>query len=539
MYNFLKKTKNQEIGVVFLLYIFLLIIGFFTYKDFGVSVDEWELRILGFSNLKYIATIFFPNSVDNINNVLNVPDLGDYFGTHGAIFALPTAFIEYIFNIKDSENYYLLRHYLNHLIFLISTFYFFLLVKTRFDNWSYGFFAAAFLFFSPRIFAESFYNHKDIIFLSFFIISLYYGIKFYNFANTKNAIFFAIATALAIDIRIMGVIIIPIIITLTYFKNIEKRKKIFLNLLIFFSFLIFFTILFWPYLWNNPLANFIKVFKTLSSFGHEGYNFYFGEYHLASNTPWHYTLVWISITTPIFYLFLFFCGFANLTYKFFNLAEKYISSNKISHLFDDKSTSEDLIYYSLLILPIFIVIILNSTLYNGWRHIYFIYPCFLIIAINGLDIIKNRFFNDKKFYFNILVFVFLSHIIFSMYKYHPHQNVYFNFLAGKKVEKYFELDYWGLSNKQAFEYILSNDNKKIIKIGSAGPISLENSLQILNIYKRKRINISNNKNADYIINNYINWHKYTKKRHKIPSNFNIYKEIVIDNKRIISIYKKM
>ena len=56
----------------------------------------------------------------------------------------------------------------------------------------------------------------------------------------------------------------------------------------------------------------------------------------------------------------------------------------------------------------------------------------------------------------------------------------------KKVEKNFELDYWGLSNKQAFEYILANDSKKIIKIGSAGPISLENSLQILNIYKRKQ-----------------------------------------------------
>ena len=48
----------------------------------------------GFSNLKYVASIFLPNSVNDINNVLNVPDLGDYLGTHGAIFTLPTAFIE-------------------------------------------------------------------------------------------------------------------------------------------------------------------------------------------------------------------------------------------------------------------------------------------------------------------------------------------------------------------------------------------------------------------------------------------------------------
>jgi len=539
MFNFLKKTKNQEISVVFLIYVILLSIGFFVYKDYGISVDEWELRILGFSNLKYIAEIFFQNSVVGIDKIISVPDLGDYLGQHGAIFALPTAFIEYIFNIEDSEKYYLLRHYLNHLIFLASTFYFFLLVKTRFDSWIFGLFAAAFLFFSPRIFAESFYNHKDIVFLSLFIISLYYGIKFYRLPNFKNAIFFSIAAALAIDIRIMGIVIIPIVIGLTFLKNIENKNNIILTILIFFSFLIFFTILFWPYLWSSPLLNFIKVFKSLSSFGHLGYNFYLGKYYLASNTPWHYTLVWISITTPIFYLFLFFYGFINWTYKFFKVIKKHINSDSINHLFEDESNGEDLIYYTLLIAPIFIVIVLDSTLYNGWRHLFFIYPCLLIIAINGLNLIKNKFFYKKDFYFYTLFFLFMSHIIFTMYKYHPHQNIYFNLLAGKKTEKYFELDYWGLSNKQALEYIINNEDKKIIKIGSAGPISLENSLQILNIKKRSRLLISKNSDADYIIDNYINWHNHIKERYKIPNNFNIYKEIIIDGKKIISIYKKI
>ena len=50
-----------------------------------------------------------------------------------------------------------------------------------------------------------------------------------------------------------------------------------------------------------------------------------------------------------------------------------------------------------------------------------------------------------------------------MIKDHPHQNVYFNFLAGKNIQTKFELDYWGLSNKQALEYILKNDSKNIIK----------------------------------------------------------------------------
>ena len=85
------------------------------------------------------------------------------------------------------------------------------------------------------------------------------------------------------------------------------------------------------------------------------------------------------------------------------------------------------------------------------------------------------------------------------------------------VEKNFELDYWGLSNKQALELILKNDQRDLIKIGSAGPISLDNSKKILSKNKRNRLLVSQNVDADYIINNYADWHgKYKKKRYIIP-----------------------
>jgi hypothetical protein len=52
--------------------------------------------------------------------------------------------------------------------------------------------------------------------------------------------------------------------------------------------------------------------------------------------------------------------------------------------------------------------------------------------------------------------------------------------------------------------------------------------------------ISKNSEADYIINNYINWYgKYKKKRHEIPKNFKIYKEIFVSGTRISTIYKKI
>ena len=127
-----------------------------------------------------------------------------------------------------------------------------------------------------------------------------------------------------------------------------------------------------------------------------------------------------------------------------------------------------------------------------------------------------------------------------MVRTHPYQYAYFNFLAGKNVERNFEVDYWGLSNKQALEYILKNDSKSVIKIGSAGSISLDNSKQILSSLEKNRIVISKNLESDYIIDNYINWYgAYKKKRHEIPNNFKIYKEIFVSGKRIISIYKRI
>ena len=123
--------------------------------------------------------------------------------------------------------------------------------------------------------------------------------------------------------------------------------------------------------------------------------------------------------------------------------------------------------------------------------------------------------------------------------YHPDQNVYFNLIPGKNVHKNFENDYWGLSNKQAFEFLLLNQKENSIFIGSAGPISLENSKKILNFEDRNRLVVKPNNEADYIIDNYRNWFgEYNKKRYKVPDNFKIYKEISRRGRKIISIYKK-
>ena len=51
-----------------------------------------------------------------------------------------------------------------------------------------------------------------------------------------------------------------------------------------------------------------------------------------------------------------------------------------------------------------------------------------------------------------------------MVKNHPYQFVYFNKLAGNSPANYFELDYWGTSNKDVLKFIANIDKRNNIKI---------------------------------------------------------------------------
>jgi len=44
--------------------------------------------------------------------------------------------------------------------------------------------------------------------------------------------------------------------------------------------------------------------------------------------------------------------------------------------------------------------------------------------------------------------------IFWMIKNHPYQQVYFNYIAHKDFNKNFEMDYMGVTNKNALEFIV-------------------------------------------------------------------------------------
>ena len=540
---FLNAKRNL---IALLFFLIFLLIGFFSFGDYGISIDEDNTRIIGFLSLQSILEIFSPDHVEKINEIIvdqkdSHPDL-NIIPTSGVVFDLPMAFAEFIFQIEDSREYFLLRHFFNFLIFFIAVYFFFLLTKNRYNSSLIGILAALFLITSPRIFGNSFYNNKDIIFMSLFIINLYFAINFIEKRNFKNAIIFSIISALTINVRILG-LILPGIVIFAYIINVlrvEKNKKKATSPLILFLILIpIFIFLFWPYLWEKPIENLLYSLKYLSKHTLDIYSYYLGEFIFSSDPPWHYHLVWISVTTPVLFLFLFLVGFLNIFIRIVKRLIKIEKNDSYTDLWRSNRELQDLIFFLTFIVPLIIAIDFGSISYDGWRHLYFIYPSFLLIAMFGLHLIKIFFSKKKVRYLYFLCIILVIPNIYWMYKNHPFQSLYFNQLAKKKFNEKFEMDYFGISNKAALEYIAKHDNKKI-KISSLSTTDLNLSKRIVEKNLREKIDISDNiDDADYIVNNYRDWRgKIEPKDFNIPKNFEIFHEIKVDSISINTIYKK-
>jgi len=200
---------------------------------------------------------------------------------------------------------------------------------------------------------------------------------------------------------------------------------------------------------------------------------------------------------------------------------------------------QDLIFLLTFLIPIIAAIDFGSISYDGWRHLYFIYPSFLLISLFGLHAIKVLFFKRKGHYLYILSIILVMPTLFWMYKNHPFQNIYFNFFSGKNFNEKFEMDYFGVSNRSALEYIIANEDKKV-KIYSLSTTDLNLSKKIIKKKLREKIDITYDINsADYIVNNYRDWTGRTKPTNfKMPENFKILHEIKVDDVSINTIYKK-
>ncbi len=544
-----KKTTKK---ITFSLFSILFFVGLLTYKDYGISIDEEFQRNSGFYWLNYVLS-FTPfeelknlvaYKLDQIKGfTLPSPVDNPYYGV---VFDLPVAFFEVILNINDPKNYFHFRHFLNFTIFFIASIFFYKLLLNRFQNCNISLIGTIFFVLSPRIYGNSFYNNKDIIFLSLLTIALYFCFKVFDKINFKNLLIFSLIAAICTCSRIIGILLIISFLFFYFLSVLSNKKNLdnFWQVIICFILYCAFIIIFWPLLWSYPLNNFIDAFKYFSSFPLHPEMLFNGKYIQAHFLPYHYIFIWIFITTPILYSMLFILGYVQ-TFKRFFLRFINIKENKTYEDFwRNSNEKKDLFIFFILTAVLSYLITFQVPLYNGWRHIYFLNVFIIYLSVIGFYrvgiYLKRKF--KKNFHYHLSI-LFIITIIFQMIVYHPFQNIYFNNYFNNISHNSFEIDYYGLSGKKSLKEILSLEkNNKIIKIGVASWLPLERSIKLLNETERKRIKIvsQNFNNADYIYTNFISEvDKSFNDKYVIPANFIKINEFIIDSLKVYEVYKKI
>lgn len=526
--------ENHNTILIFFIPLILVLIGFSIYRDYGISLDEEISRNNGLVSIKYICDFLFPQYTSGFDLIKNVPELKNYGfdKIYGAFFdILLIAIIEILFQVKDFSEIFYYRHLLNHYLFVISIICFYYICINLFKNNLYCFFGAAILYTSPRIFAESFYNNKDLAFLSFFIFLIFFSIKFIRKPNYYNAFLLSIFSAIAIHIRVVA-IYVSILIALFFIiellmKNKIQTKKIAILVFLFIS-QFFFLYIIWPFLWEDPVNNFLYIIKTTSEFEWGGYIFYFGEFYKPSHLPWHYLIISFLATTPLLISIIIFGGLIHLSLRFFKRLVNIKNEKPLNDIWRNEEEKIFLFIFFTIFIPVFLNF-LHPAIYNSWRHLFFLFPLLILLSIYFINIIFLKFRKKKiKYFINSFLIIILLNNTYNLIILHPFQYIYFNSIFEKKANKLFEIDYWGVSNKFALEEIVKNNiEKDKITIGVASFTNLYFSKKMLNEKIKNKLIISgqNFHDVDFIYNNnYFEVNPKYDDKYNIPENYKKYSE---------------
>jgi hypothetical protein len=491
-----------------------LIIGLSCYKDYGVSWDETIQRDIGLTSYNYI-----------VNNDQTLS--GYQFRNMGTGFELPLIFVEKVLRLHDTRDIFFMRHLVTHLFFLLGCFCCYLLSLRLFRSQLIAALGYILLAFDPRIFGHSFYNSKDIPFLSAFVIV--FLVCHIAFEKNKPAwyLLLGLACGYVTSIRAMGILLLPSIGVFFLFdliKSLYDKQSVIpavRNGLLFITGFALMTYIAWPVLWSNPVDSFKEQFISLANIHYEGESLFAGTFYKGNSLPWNYMPVWFSITTPELWLIAGISGYLLITLSFIRKPLQFLVNNPERNY---------LLYIACFTMPVLAMTLLHGVNVDDWRHLYFIYPSFVLLALYALSkLVSGR----KKIVLITVSVPQMAMLASFIIKYHPYEQLYFNNLVSHEPEYLrhnYDMDYWGTAYKDGLEYILAHDDRPVIRVYCwVGPIL--GNIDILEKAARKRIVVVHaDEQPDYFITNFRNHPQ----EYDYPHNFY---ELKVLNSTIFRTYK--
>jgi hypothetical protein len=447
----------------------LLVTGLCITRDYGTYIDEFTNHYFGVRWYDYAYNVLVKGAPLVLPATVTEHDV-----VHGPFIEMAFALLENkVIHLPDIREIVFFRHYGTWMIFYLSVICFYFLAKKLFARGWLALLASAFLVIHPRIFSHAFYDSVDIPLLSFYIFGLATLFRLLEKRTLGSLCLHAIVCGMLIDIRVIGAVIPGLTLVLLLVELIRPRDSAdrlgrrFARIGIYSVLVTATTVAFWPYLWANPLMRVLDVIRQTPKVAWDGSVLYMGDFIKANNLPWHYIPVWIAITTPIAYTVFFVIGLAGGLGAFLSNSRRFY-----------RQRLHELVVMAAVLLPVLAVILSKAVIFDSWRHLFFIYPAFVLVSIAGIKQsgreIDAHFKGRARVGLHGAIGLFVAGNILMagwfMIKNHPYENVYFNRLAGRsmaQIKDRFDLDYWGLSYRNALEYVVDHDPDKIIRVCDA------------------------------------------------------------------------
>jgi hypothetical protein len=431
-----------------------LVLGVAVFRDYGISWDEIPTRQFGIMN----ATHQVPDlaTLDSVRKVS-----GPSYERFGPVFEILLVRAEKLLQPLDIRRIFFMRHLATFLMFFAGVICFHRLCLRRFGG-GLALLASVCLVSSPQLFSHAFYNVKDISFLTMFVAAMLTLDTVLSRPSWRAALLHVLATTVLLGTRVLGVFAM----VLTGLGALARRPAWRTFWLLIAYGLVVAALL--PVVWPVLRIDFLHIVSdavlgtTTNPYG--GFDLFRGQTIKATALPRDYVPTWILITTPLVISALLVVGSVVAIVRIAGQPRKYLLHNQ-----------RDALVLCWFFLPVLGCVVLKPIMYDGWRHLFFVYPALVYIAVIAMEaiasfVVANAGETRRTFVSAALtagLLVCLSPVVLFMIRNHPYENLYFTRFAGKdmaEVKQNFELDYWGLSYRKSLEFIVRTDTASTIRV---------------------------------------------------------------------------
>jgi hypothetical protein len=424
-----------------------LIVGLFALPGFGESTDELAQHS------------YAERTIEAVDSLINTGTWPAFFseeepkqGSHGPAFIMAVTLLKSLAMPEGTQLEKLaFSHFLYFVMFQVGVVSLYFLAR-RWISEPAAFGTALLFNTQPLLVGHAFMNPKDVVFMSLLTASAALGLWMVDrvgnsFQSTgrplPDGIRSFLRQFLCADVWLAGLLLgftsairiaAPLIGVVVLVYILLGRKWQAVPRFLAYGLIAFgFMIVFWPYLWPNPLGRLIGSVLNSAHYPDVHSTLFRGVVVDSQHVPFLYLPVLLVAQLTETTLFLVLVGIWALV----------------------KKVRWDLVTLALIwfALPAAGIILMRVSLYNNFRQVFFILPPLFLIAGLGLDWLFQ--FIQRPPIRVLLLFLILLPGIYANVTLYPYQYIYYNQLVGgvRGAYRAFELDYWDLAFKDAQLYV--------------------------------------------------------------------------------------